>query len=40
VIFKESEMSTVTTASLVLLGVMTVLYLMRRHNRLKSEDYD
>ena len=33
-------MSTATTASLVLLGVMTILYVMRRHNRLKSEDTD
>ena len=33
-------MSTVTMASLVVLGVMTILYLMRRHNRLKSEDND
>ena len=33
-------MSTATTASLVLLGVMTILYLMRRHNRLKNEDND
>jgi hypothetical protein len=33
-------MSTVTLASLVVLGVMTILYLMRRHNRLKSEDND
>ena len=33
-------MSTVTLASLVVLGVMTIFYLMRRHNRLKSEDND
>jgi hypothetical protein len=33
-------MSTSTTVSLVLLGVMTILYLMRRHNRLKNEDND
>jgi hypothetical protein len=33
-------MSTTTTVSLVLLGVMTILYLMRRHNRVKSEDSD
>ena len=33
-------MSTVSLASLVVLGVMTILYLMRRHNRLKSEDND
>ena len=29
-----------TTALLVLLAVMTILYLMRRHNRLRSEDND
>ena len=33
-------MITTTTASLVLLSVMTILYLMRRHSGLKSEDND